>query len=410
MVMPPDARAPVRVLLIVTRLNIGGPARHVVTLAERLGEAGFAVLLAHGSIGPEEGSLEDLPGCAGVRVARLDTLRRALHPWDDLRTIAAIYRLARRERPSIVHTHTSKAGALGRIAAFLYNCTSGRREPARVIHTFHGHVLHGYFGAVGTSVVRAVERALARMTDRIIALSPSQARDLVDVYRIAPASAVDIVPLALDLREFTAAPTGDRGVRGSLGFGEGDFVFGYVGRLTGIKDLPMLMRAFAQFAREQPAAALVLVGDGEQRTALESLVRELGIERRVRFAGWQRGLGAVYRSLDAVVLSSINEGTPTALIEAMAAGRPVIATSVGGVPDLVQDGATGLLVPARDPEALAAAMARLYRLDEAERAAMAVRARAFVASRFEADRLVTDTRRVYLAALSTRRDRRGQGA
>jgi glycosyltransferase involved in cell wall biosynthesis len=245
--------------------------------------------------------------------------------------------------------------------------------------------------------VRLVERALARITDRVITISPRQRTDLVERFRVIRPERVAMVPLGLDLDElFSLPPMG--------GAGGADVVFGFVGRLVPIKDPETLLRAFALVRQRVPKARLHIVGDGELRAAVRDLAATLGFAEAVDLMGWRRDLGAVYGGIDALVLSSRSEGTPFALIEAMAAGRPVVATDVGGVADILVDGTTGLLVPARDPAALADAMTAIA-LDAGLRRRMGAAGRQ-VAVEYRADRLLSDMERLYRQVLCEKRPAR----
>jgi glycosyltransferase involved in cell wall biosynthesis len=392
---------PLHVLGIIARLNVGGPARHAALLADRLRAHGFDSLLVHGSLAPDEGSLEDLVSARRLRALKYAHLGRRIRPWSDLLAFYSLVRLMFRERPDVVHTHTAKAGTLGRLAALVYNATRARRRRCVVVHTFHGHVFSGYFGRAAGLAVQAVERMLARISDRIVTISKSQNLEICGFYRIAPASKTAVIELGIELEPLLAIerPTS---LRGELGFGPDCVVFGYVGRFAPIKDLPTLVRAFALAARRVPAARLILVGDGELRATLERLVDALGLTDRVRFTGWRRDLAGVYSAIDVGVLSSKNEGTPVALIEAMAAGKPVVATAVGGIEDVVRDGVTGQVVPAGDVDALAGAMVRLA-LDPMERRRLGLNGRREMTARFGADRVVDDMSCFYRQALAAKR-------
>lgn len=396
---------PLRVVRIIARLNIGGPARHVALLQRHLPGRGYESTLVTGV--PAAGEAELPPAeAAGAPIDRVvvPELGRALRAGDDLVAFVRIYRLLRRLKPDIVHTHTAKAGALGRVAALLYNATRRPGRRAVVVHTFHGHVMQGYFGPVANRAVRTAERALARVSDRIIAISPAQQSDLVEVFRIAPARKVVMVPLGLDLDALERTP--DRGgrLRHEAGFPDDAVVCGYVGRLVPIKHADLLIRAFAEVYGRQPRARLLVVGDGECRVDLERLVGELNLTRSVRFIGWQTNLIDVYGAMDVVALTSRNEGTPVALIEAAAAGKAIVATRVGGVPDVVETERTGLLVPDDDLAALASALERLV-VDSALRARLGEAARTNSISRFGYVRLVDDLDALYRAADDGRRGR-----
>lgn len=337
-----------RVLRIITRLNIGGPAQHVLFLASGL-KGNFETVLVTGSPESAEGSMDDLAGALGVIPLRLPHLRRPLAPLADLRVLWSLWRLCRRLRPDIVHTHTSKAGLLGRLAARLAGVPV-------VLHTFHGHVFHGYFGTWASRLAVLAERAMGALSTRLYAVSLSQRAELI-ALGIAPPEKIVTLSLGLDLDPL--APQLPRGaLRRELGLGDDALLVGCVARMAPIKAHGDLLEAFARIVAGHPAAHLLLIGDGEERPALEReiLARELG--NRVHPLGWRRDLPAVYGDLDLAVLASRNEGLPVALIEAAAAGVPIVATRVGGVPDLLGGHPAAILVPPGDPEALAAAMSR----------------------------------------------------
>jgi glycosyltransferase involved in cell wall biosynthesis len=387
---------------VIARLNVGGPARHVVVLNRGLEARGYDTRLVHGAVGLGEASLEHLAVEHGLRVTAIPSLGPRVNAWSDLQAFVQLLRLTFREAPDVIHTHTAKAGALGRLAALLYNLTRGRKRRALIVHTFHGHVMSGYFGALGTAAVRLAERSLARATDLIVTISPAQRRDIVDRFRVAPDARVAVVPLGLDLGPLLDLTPGAAGLRAELGIPAAAFVVGYVGRFVAIKDLETLGAAYAALRREIPDAWLVMIGGGPTRPAVESALARAGVADRVRFTGWTERLPAAYASMDVCALSSINEGTPVALIEAMAAGRTVVATAVGGVPDVVETERTGLLVPARDPAALAAALIRLAR-DPELRTRLSREARASVAARFSPERLTSDIAGLYHARLMMKR-------
>ncbi len=396
---------PLRVVRLIARLNIGGPARHVALLQRHLPGRGYESTLITGV--PAVGEAELPPAeAAGAPIDRVvvPELGRALRAGDDLVAFVRIYGLLGRLKPDIVHTHTAKAGALGRVAALLYNATRRPSRRAVVVHTFHGHVLRGYFGPAANRAVRAAERALARVSDRIIAISPAQRTDLVEVLRIAPARKVVMVPLGLDLDALERTPDRGTRLRHEARFPDDAVVCGYVGRLVPIKHADLLIRAFAEVHGRQPHARLLVVGDGECRVDLERLVGELNLTGSVRFIGWQTNLIDVYGAMDVVALTSRNEGTPVALIEASAAGKAIVATRVGGVSDVVETERTGLLVPDDDLAALASALERLI-VDSALRARLGAAARANSISRFGYVRLVDDLDALYRVADDARRGR-----
>jgi glycosyltransferase involved in cell wall biosynthesis len=386
---------------VIARLNIGGPARHATTLNAQLASQQVESLLVHGSVEPTEGSLEDLVPALGLRAHKIAELGRRIRPWSDLRAFSQLTALLFREQPDVLHTHTAKAGTLGRLAGFVFNLTRSRRHRCVVVHTFHGHVLSGYFGPLGDRAVRTAERALSWVTDRVVSISASQKRDLCEIYRVAPSSRTVVIELGLDLEAFlTLSP--DNRVRSELGFGDQHVVFTYVGRLVPIKNIPLLLDAFKRLVARVPEARLVIAGDGELRDSLERSAEAAGLASHVRFLGWRRDLDAIYAGTDVAVLTSRNEGTPVALIEAMAAAHPVIATAVGGVQDVVRNGHNGLVVPPADPEALARAMEELARHPEMRRRLGDI-ARQDVSHRFSPERLAAEVNQTYREALAEKR-------
>jgi len=389
----------------IARLNVGGPARQAALLHVELAKRGFETLLVHGSVSPGEADLEDLLPASRHGVVKIAELGARIRPLDDLRALLALARVVFREKPDVVHTHTAKAGALGRLAAFAFNLTRPRSRRCLVVHTFHGHVFEGYFNKVGSLAVRASERLLARVTDRVIVISPRQRSAIVERFRVIPADRVSVVPLGLDLDDLLAVRGTDPALRDALDLPPEAFVVGCVGRLVRIKDLATMLEAVSLAVRRVPLLRLAVVGDGPERGVLERRAAELALGELVRFTGWRRDLPFVYGGLDAVALSSRNEGTPVALIEAMAAGRPVVATAVGGVPDIVEHERTGLLVPPQDPQALAAALATLAESADT-RARMGAEGRA-AAARFGRARLLDDLEGLYRANLARRRGLHG---
>jgi glycosyltransferase involved in cell wall biosynthesis len=374
-----------RVLRVFSRLNIGGPSVHVILLSAGLRPLGYETRLVVGRESSREGNMLALAAEKGVACEAMAGLGREIAPLQDLRALAGLYRLVRAWRPHVVHTHTAKAGLLGRLAA------RAARVPT-VVHTFHGHVLRGYFSPAKTALFRRLETRLAVATDALVAVSESVKLDLVGLG-IARAEKIRVVPLGLDLAHLAAALP--RGVlRAEAQIPADAPLVGMVGRLVPIKDAPTFLRAARLVRDERRGARFALVGDGEERPALESLCRELGLAGAVTFFGWRRDLAAVYGDLDVVVNASRNEGTPVALIEALAAARPVVATRVGGTPDLLGEGARGQLVPPGAPEALARAV--LETLDQSEAARRrALAGREHVLSRHSSDRLVRDVDALY---------------
>jgi len=284
-----------------------------------------------------------------------------------------------------VHTHKAKAGALGRLVALLAGV------PVRV-HTYHGHVFHGYFGPTKTRFFVAVERALARITTRLVAPAPALVEELAQKYAIAPKERFSVVPLGFDLSPFARAGRHRGELRKRLGIGNDIRLVGIVGRMVPVKDHAGFIAAAALLAARREDVHFVFIGGGELEAAVRADLAARGLTSRAHLLGWSKSLERIYPDLDVVALSSLNEGTPVALIEAMAAGTPVAAISVGGVADVLRDGARGELAPPRDPGALASAIERALSPASRDRAA---RIRAEVTAEFSADRLCADLERLY---------------
>lgn len=384
---------PIRICRIIGRLNIGGPARHAILLTQGLQTRGYQTVLVAGQEGSQEGSLRDLAGERGLKPLFLPELGREIRPGRDLVALSKLVGLLRRQRPHIVHTHTAKAGALGRIAAKL------TRIPI-LIHTFHGHILHSYFSRGMTRFFLEIERRLAVISTRILAVSEGQRRDLLRL-RIGRPEAVGVMPLGLELEGFLRSGLRRGEVRRWLGASSETPLVGIIARLAPIKDHTTFLEAAAELHRTRPDARFLIVGDGELRSTLEQQARALELDTCVHFLGWQQDLEPIYADLDLVVLSSLNEGTPVCLIEAMAAGLPVVATSVGGTPDLVADGKTGLLVPPKDSKALSRTMGVL--LGDAERRhEMGRLGREAVYPMYSAAALIDRMDRLYVSVLAAR--------
>jgi glycosyltransferase involved in cell wall biosynthesis len=381
-------REPIRVLRVIARLNIGGPAIQAISLTALMQARGYATRLVRGSESPDEGTMDDLAQRMGVQPTLVAEMRRDPGP-DDLRALAKLVGIARRDRPALVHTHAAKGGTLGRVAVML---AFPRKRP-KVVHTFHGHSLTGYFSSRTARMYTRIERFLARRTDVLVAVSEEVRDDLVGLG-VAPLEQFEVVRLGLDLSAFagdTDRAARRAAVRTQWGVGDGERVVTLVARLVPIKRVDRFLET-AALLRDRPGTRFVIVGDGELREELQASEPARALGDRVVWAGFRRDVPDVCFASDVVVLTSDNEGTPVSLIEAQAAGVPVVSTSVGGVRTVVLDGETGLL--ADDPADLAAAIASL--LDDPDRArTMAARGREHVLATFGIERLVDDLDRLY---------------
>jgi len=394
-----------KILRIISRLNTGGPSRHVILLASGMQARGHKTLLAHGQVGSNEASMEPLAAEHGVQTVRVPHLGRSMRIFRDAQAFFRLVVLMFAERPDIVHTHTSKAGMVGRTAALVFNATRARRSRCVLIHTFHGHLFEGYFPRPVSSLVRWIEQVLALATDRIVTISTCQRFDIVKRFGVARDGKVVTIRLGLDLGPLLNLPAAAPDLRQELGIQSDAVVVGYVGRLVPIKGVDTLVRAFARALKTVPDLYLVVAGDGQARGRLEALSDKLKIRPHVRFMGWTNRLTHFYATVDICALSSVNEGTPVALIEAMAARKAVVATSVGGVPDLVEDGVNGLLVPSANVERLADAIVCLARNPEL-RCRMGTAGRQYAAAHHSGERLVSDVERLYHSVLAEKRGAR----
>ena len=387
---------PVRVLRVIARLNMGGPALHVAYLTAGLAERGYETTLVAGSLARGEDSMAFVADELGVEVERIDELHREISPLRDAVAIVRLARVIRRVRPHILHTHTAKAGAVGRLAALL----TGDARPPIVVHTFHGHVLRGYFDPLRTAGFRLLERWLATKTTALVAVSPQVRDDLVSLG-VAPRERFVVVRVGIELEQRVAAERDGRGEsRRVLGIGPDRFAVGWIGRMTGVKRTDDVLRAFRRLRDRGVDACLCMIGDGPDRPAVERRAHELGLMRDTLFLGYQEEVAPFYAAFDAMILPSINEGTPVSAIEALAAGRPVVATRVGGVPDVVREGEDGFLVEPGDVDALADRLARLA-ADPELRERLGAAGRARVIPRYSVERLVDDIDLLYRSLLAS---------
>jgi len=373
---------------VIARLNMGGPAHHVSLLSGRLDPERYQTLLVHGGVGRGEESLENIAAREECARRFVSFLRPDIHPLNDLRALGALVRIVRAFKPDIVHTHTAKAGMLGRLAAVL----AGRPRPV-IVHTYHGHVLEGYFGPAGSWLYRRLERALGAASDCLIGVSAATVDDLVRLG-VASRSKFRVVPIGLDLEPFLASgPADGAALRAQAGVRPGEVLLTFVGRLVPIKRVDLALDAVARARRLGTPVRLAVVGDGDLRDELEQLAERLGINNAVEFLGYRDDMVQVAAASDLALLTSDNEGTPVSLIEAAAAATPAIATAVGGVREVVTP-ESGVVVSPDDADVLARAIASLAG-DSAARRGMGEHARHHVAERYSVERLVADVDLLY---------------
>ena len=388
----------IKVLRIIARLNVGGPAIHSILLTSALNNSKFVTLLVCGCLSSGEGDMSYYAQEKGVSFQLISRLKRELSLIDDFFAFKQIYSLIVKEKPDIIHTHTAKAGSLGRSAAIFYNFIPGHKKVS-IVHTFHGHVLSGYFGWAKTKFFILVEKILANFTHQIITVSESVKGDLVRLG-IAPKNKIRIIPLGFELDKFLGLPVRPK---------KDKFNVGIIGRLVAIKNHRLFLDAASKVSYSSMNLDIYfkIIGDGEDRQDLEDYAKKLGVEK-IEFLGWRKDLPGLYSDLDLVVLTSLNEGTPVSLIEAMASARAVISTDVGGVRDLMGDEVKldkvknnkfrifqrGILINSGDSDTLASAVTFIL-TEEELRYTMGISGRVYVQKIFSKERLVKEIEVLY---------------
>jgi glycosyltransferase involved in cell wall biosynthesis len=414
--------APAKVVRITARLNVGGIARHVAWLTAGLRPTQFESVLVTGKVPPGEEDMSSFALAQGIKPLIIPLMSREISV-KDLLTVWQLYRLFVRLRPALIHTHSAKAGAVGRVAGMLYRWLTpgvllGRPRPCRFVHTYHGHIFHSYYGPAKTRLFLWIEKLLARAaTDRIVVISPQQYHEIHKKFGVGRPGQVVIIPLGLELDAYADWPARRHIVRDELGAAPEDVLVGIVGRLTEIKNHALFLCAAALFRQGSPSRVRFLViGNGHLREALEAQARALHLGDAVTFLGMRADPENFYPALDIVALTSRNEGTPLTLIEAMANARPVIATDVGGVVDLLgparpsgSPGALattagytlcqrGILVRPNDALAFCHGLARLV-ADEVLRRDLGKHGRVFVERHYSRERLLSDMANLYAELL-----------
>ncbi len=400
---------PRRIVRILARLNVGGPTRHVVWLTSALEGPEFQTTLITGVVSPGEDDMSEFAARHDVVPRIVREMSRELSPRDAI-TTWKLYRTFLELKPDIVHTHTAKAGATGRLAGLLYRWLTpsaliGRPRRLRLVHTFHGHVFHSYYGRLKTGLFITIEKVLALWTDVIVTITEQQRREIQETFGVGRASQFRVIRLGLDLSDCIR---GDRAqARTFAGLSANTVAVGIVGRLTAIKNHPMFLRVAAGCGWPEEVR-FIIYGDGSDRRTLEANARTAGVESRVSFAG-TRPASEIYAAIDIAALTSLNEGTPLTLIEAMTNGIPVISTAVGGVVDVLgpveetvvdasgavyEIRARGVTSASNDDRGFAAGLHRLL-ADAPLRARLAERGRVFASAIYSKERLVADIIALY---------------
>jgi glycosyltransferase involved in cell wall biosynthesis len=406
-----------KVLRIIARLNVGGPARHVVWLTAGMKRDGYDTLLVAGVVPPGEDDMSYVAAQAGITPLIIPEMSREISPRDAI-TVWKLFRLMLRERPDLVHTHTAKAGTVGRVAGMMYRWLTpatlvGKPRRCRFVHTYHGHVFHGYYGPARTRLFLMIEKLLARLaTDRIIVISGLQRDEINRKFHVGRADQFAVIPLGIDLNIYSNLSERREQSRQALNVREAEILVGIVGRLTEIKNHKLFLQIAATFKKTNRSnVRFIIIGDGHLRSELEKQVDELGLRDDVRFLGSRQDPENFYPALDVVALTSLNEGTPLSLIEGMANALPVIATAVGGVVDLLgaqiadqpETGFTiherGLAVASGDTQAFANGLDYLIR-NESLRRDLGRRGHDFVNQNYAKERLLADMTAFYARLLN----------
>lgn len=399
-----------KILRIIARLNVGGPARHVVWLANEFEDDEFQTVLAAGTVPDGEEDMSYLAAENGIKPVYIEQMSRELSLKDAV-SLWKIFRLMQAQRPDIVHTHTAKAGTVGRAAAFFYRWLTwktliGKPRKIKIVHTFHGHIFHSYYGKLKTSVFVLIEKALAKFaTDKIIVISDQQLREIHEDVGIGKRSQFSVVPLGIDLEQFCENELRRPHFREEIRAVETDLVVSFVGRLTEIKNISLFIKAAAIVKEKNDInIKFAIVGDGHLREQLERESAELGLESDLYFAGNRKDTENVYAASDIIALTSFNEGTPLSLIEAMASGRSVISTAVGGVVNLLGKKIenhkgfdvceNGLSSASGDAEGFADGLVYLAK-NKNLREKLGNNSKNFITKRYSKERLVSDLKKLY---------------
>jgi glycosyltransferase involved in cell wall biosynthesis len=385
----------IKVLRIITRMNIGGPAIQAALLSAGLDKEMFSSALITGQVSSGEGDMSYLAKESGVEPLVISELRREVNIINDLISFYKLYRFVKKEKPDVVHTHMAKAGTIGRLAARLTGVPL-------VIHTFHGHIFHSYFNSSKTRFFLLIERLLARVTDKIIVISEEQKDEIKRFLKLKSDNKLTLIPLGFELNEFLKDDNGNNvdKLREELNIPKEAAVIGIIGRLTAIKNHKMFLEVAKEVKRKDSPKKIkfLIIGDGEMKDELIALSSKSGIREDVIFAGWRKDMDLVYKAMDIVTLTSLNEGTPVSLIEALASGRTVVATDVGGVRDIVENGKSGFIVPSNDIDAFSEATSRLLN-DVKKRKEFGLYGRDFIKGKYSKDKLVDTIENFYCREL-----------
>ncbi len=392
-----------KILRIHNRLIVGGPSHNVTLLTAYLSPE-FETRLLVGKKDPAEKDAAYIAQRLGLKPIEIAEMRRSILPFNDIIAYFKIKKIIREFKPDIVHTHASKSGAIGRLAAKSCNVPL-------IVHTFHGNVFHSYFNGFLTSLIIRIERFLAKRTDAIVAISDSQRKELTDVYKIAPPEKIFTIPLGFNLEKFSVDQDAKKELfKNKYGFDKNDIVVGIIGRLVPVKNHEMFLEVAALIkANSNKNIRFVIIGDGQSRPLIEKKAAALNLsysyfvtnpkaKTDILVTSWETEIDEALAGIDIIVLTSHNEGTPVSLIEAQAAHKPVVSTNVGGIEDIVQHGETGFITEAGDTAAFAQHIQTLIDAPQL-REQMGKKGYENVIKRYSKQRLITDMKHLYLSFL-----------
>jgi glycosyltransferase involved in cell wall biosynthesis len=385
----------IRIAQVITRLDRGGAPDIINIIFSRLGQDKFALKLISGRTTQPSSEIRQMLEADSADIVLINKLRRAVNPINDLIAFIRLYQLFKKEEFDIVHTHTAKAGVLGRLAAKFAGIPC-------IVHTAHGHNFYGYFSPLVSRMVVILERAMACLTDKIIVLTELEKRDFLE-FKICAPEKISVVNSGLEIRNYSSLSVNVKEKKSQLGLGENIAVVGMIGRLEPVKGPQYFIESAKRVLEAYPNVKFLVAGDGSLRNKLETRCRQSGIWDKFIFTGWQEDITQILAILDILVLPSLNEAVGRILIEAGACGVAVVATKVGGVPEIVKDGQTGILVSPRDPEALADAVILLLK-DEEKRKSMGRLARGWIDDKFSASRMIERISDVYAALADGKTD------